>query len=100
MRKWKEDFILWRKEDLALMFEYCEMERKACSEKDRKEKESHIRETHTFKCTVCNLKHQNKEELYIHILTCEMYVCTLCSIVLSVVHELPFGTKAEGRDHY
>ena len=33
------------------------------SEKDRKEKEHHIRVTHTFECIVCALKHSNKEIL-------------------------------------
>ena len=32
---------------------------------------------HAFECNVCELKHKNKEELDIHLITCEMYVCSL-----------------------
>ena len=55
------------------------MEFMAGSEKDRKEKESHVKQTHTFECAVCDLKLKNKEEFDIHLLTCEMYVYSLCS---------------------
>ena len=59
--------------------EFCDLEFMSGSEKDRKEKELHIRQTHTFECAVCDLKHTNKEELETHIRTCEIYVCSLCS---------------------
>ena len=32
-----------------------------------------------FECKVCEYKNYNKEELDIHILNCEIYVCSLCS---------------------
>ena len=68
--------------------EYCEMEFMAGSQKERKEKESHIRETHTFKCTVCDLAHKNKEELDMHLITCELYVCSLCNYTHKRLSEL------------
>ena len=49
------------------------------SEKERKEKEIHIRQTNTFECAVCFLKHTDNEELDTHIRTCLIYVCSLCS---------------------
>ena len=59
--------------------DFCDLEFMSGSEKDRKEKELHIRQTHTFECAVCHLKNTNKEELETHIRTCEIYVCSLCS---------------------
>ena len=64
------------------------MEFMAGSQKERKEKESHIRETHTFKCTVCDLAHKNKEELDMHLITCELYVCSLCNYTHKRLSEL------------
>ena len=47
--------------------------------KDRKGKDSHFRETHTCECIVCDYKLKNKEELGIHLLTCEIYTCSMCT---------------------
>ena len=63
------------------------------SEKDRKEKETHIRNTHTFECNVCALNHENKEELDLHLRTCEMYVCSLCNYTHKRISELKSHCK-------
>ena len=42
------------------------------SEKDRQEKDQHIRENHTFGCEVYDFKHNNKEVLEMHLLTCTL----------------------------
>ena len=49
--------------------EFCDEEFKLGSEKDRKEKESHIRDNHTFVCNVCEIRLENKEDLNVHLLT-------------------------------
>jgi chromosome segregation ATPase len=59
--------------------EFCEKEFKSGCEKDRQEKDSHIRDNNTFECKVCVLRHDNKEELEIHLITCKQYACSLCS---------------------
>jgi hypothetical protein len=59
--------------------EFCDAEFKFGSEKDRKEKETHIRDNPTFVCNVCEIQLENKEDLDVHLLTCEMYICSLCS---------------------
>ena len=59
--------------------DHCDLEFKAGSEKDRKEKDAHIRETHTSECSICDFKLKNKEELGIHLQTCKMYMCSLCT---------------------
>ena len=66
-------------EKRRLRFDFCDKEFMQGSEKDRKEKATHIREMHTFECNVCELRHKIKEELEIYLLTFEMYVCSLCS---------------------
>ena len=43
------------------------------SEKDRKEKDAHVRATHTFEWNVCDLRLKNKEVLSVHLQTCEIY---------------------------
>ena len=58
--------------------DYCEYEFKAGCEKDRREKDIHVRNTHTFECNICDCRLNNKEELDIHHQTCEMYQCSLC----------------------
>ena len=65
------------------------------SEKDRREKESHIRNTHTFECAVCDLQHKSKEDFDIHLLTCEMYVCSLCSYRHKRLSELKSHCKTK-----
>ena len=55
----------------------------------------HIRGTHTFECTVCKLKHKSKEELDIHLLTCEIYVCSLCSYTHKRLSELKSHCKTK-----
>ena len=59
--------------------DYCEFEFKAGCEKDRRELDIHIRNTHTFECNICDLRLKNKEELELHHQTCEMYQCSLCT---------------------
>ena len=59
--------------------DYCELEFKAGCEKDRKEKDAHIRHTHTFECNICNFKFKNTGELETHLQTCEMYTCSMCT---------------------
>jgi hypothetical protein len=58
--------------------DFCDLEFKSGCEKDRKETAAHIRHTHTFECNIFDLKLNNKEELEIHLQTCEMYTCSLC----------------------
>ena len=41
--------------------DFCDKEFKLGCEKDRKEKQTHIREMHTFECNVCELGQNNKE---------------------------------------
>ena len=43
-----------RREDLGQTFiDFCDEEFNLGSEKDRKQKEIHIRDNHTFECNVC-----------------------------------------------
>ena len=92
MRKlnyWKQKFTFLRKE------KYCSKEFMLGSEKDRKDKETHIRETHTFECKVCDLRHKNKEELDMHLLTCEIYLCSLCNYKHKRLSELKSHCKTK-----
>ena len=75
--------------------DFCDMEFKAGCAKDRKEKETHIRDEHTFQCNVCELRNKNKEELNIHLLTCEIYVCSLCSYKHKRLSELKSHIKTK-----
>ena len=59
--------------------DYCDKEFNLGSDKDSKEKDIHIIETHTFECKVHEYKYTNKEELDIDLLTYEIYACSLCS---------------------
>ena len=69
-----------RREDLGQTFiDFCDEEFNLGSEKDRKEKDIHIRDNHTFKCNVCDMKLNNKEDLDVHLYTCEIYICSLCN---------------------
>ena len=63
--------IYLRKEDWDLTFVFfCNKEFKLGCENDWKE--NHIRVTHTFEYNVCELRNNNKKELYSHPLTCKM----------------------------
>ena len=89
LNQWIEKFTFLRKEDWDPIFvTFCDQEFMLGSEKDRKEKQIHIREMHTFECNVCKIKHKNKEELDIHLLTCEIYVCSLCSYTHNRLSEM------------
>ena len=52
--------------------DYSELEFKAGCEKARKEIDAHIRCAHTFECNICDFRLKDKEELEIHLQTCEM----------------------------
>ena len=71
------------------------MEFKSGSEKERKEKDICVRETHTFQCIVCDFKLNNKEELGVHLLTCELYTCSLCSYRHKRLSELKSHCKTK-----
>ena len=71
----------------------CELQFLTGSEKDRKEKDAHVRATHTFECNVCDLRLVNKEELEIYLQTCEIYSCSLCSYRHSRLSELKSHCK-------
>jgi uncharacterized coiled-coil protein SlyX len=75
--------------------DYCDFEFKLGSEKERKEKDIHIRNNHTFQCNVCEIKLGNKEELDIHFLTCEMYICSLCNYTHKRLSELKNHCKTK-----
>ena len=78
---------LWKKRIYVLeirrlgsdICDYCDIEFKAGCEKDKKEKDTHIRYTHTFKCNIIGFRFKKNEELEIHFLTCEIYTCSLCT---------------------
>ena len=91
----KRIYILERRRLGSDFCNYCDMEFKLGCEKDRKEKETHIRDTHTFECSVCDIKLKNKEELVIHLATCEMYVCSLCSYTHKRLSELKTHCKTK-----
>ena len=67
----------------------------AGSEKDRKGKDSHVRETHTFEYIVFNYKLKKEEELGIYLLSCEIYTCSMCTYRHKRISELKshFKTK-------
>ena len=67
----------------------------AGSEKDRKGKDLHVRETHAFECIVCDYKLKNKEELGIHLLTCEIYTCSMCTYRHKRLSELKSHCKTK-----
>ena len=67
----------------------------AGSEKDRKGKDLHVRETHTFECIVRDYKLKNKEELGIHLLTCEIYTCSMCTYRHKRLSELKSHCKTK-----
>ena len=60
----KRTYILERRRLGVDFCEYCDMEFMLGSEKDRKEKDAHIRANHTFECNVCDFRFQNKEAHY------------------------------------
>ena len=91
----KRIYILERRRLGYDFCDYCEIEFILGSEKDRKEKETHIRNNHTFECSVCDFKLQNKEELVIHLSTCEIYVCSLCSYRHKRISELKNHCKTK-----
>ena len=59
--------------------DFCDQEFNVGSEKDRKEKNIHIRDYHTFECNVCEMKLENKQDLDVDLHTCEMYICSICN---------------------
>ena len=71
----------------------------AGSEKDRKGKDLHVRETHAFECIVRDYKLKNKEELGIHLLTCEIYTCSMCTYRHKTLTELKSHCKTS-RDKF
>ena len=71
------------------------MEFNAGSEKDRHEKDAHVRASHSFECNICDLKLNNKEEFGIHLLTCEIYLCSLCSYRHNRISELKSHCKTK-----
>ena len=75
--------------------EHCDEEFNLGSEKDRKEKEIHIRDNHTFECNVCELRLENREDLKVHLLTCEMYICSLCNYRHKRMSELKSHCKTK-----
>ena len=75
--------------------DHCYLEFKAGSEKDRKEKDAHIRETHTSECSIYDFKLKNKEELGIHLQTCKMYMCSLCYYIHKRLNELKSQWKTK-----
>ena len=75
--------------------DYCDEEFKLGSEKDRKEKDIHIRDNHTFECNVCELRLKNREDLKLHLLTCEMYICFLCNYRHKRMSELKSHCKTK-----
>ena len=91
----KKIYILEKRRLGSDFCEFCDFEFKLGSEKDRKEKQIHIREIHTFECTVCEIKHKNKEELDVHLLTCEIYVCSLCSYTHNRLSEMKSHCKTK-----
>jgi hypothetical protein len=91
----KKIYILEKRRLGSDFCEFCDQEFMLGSEKDRKEKQIHIREMHTFECNVCKIKHKNKEELDIHLLTCEIYVCSLCSYTHNRLSEMKSHCKTK-----
>jgi hypothetical protein len=63
-------------EKTNLGVEFCENCDSECTTSG--EKQIHIRNNHTFECDICELKLKNKEDLEIHFLTCEIYICVAC----------------------
>ena len=75
--------------------EYCDIKFKMVCEKDKKDKNVHIRNTQTFECSVYDFKLQNNEELVIYLSTGEMYVCSLCSYIHERLSELKSHCKTK-----
>ena len=75
--------------------EHCDEEFNLGSEKDRKEKEIHIRDNHTFECNVCEMSLENKDVLRVHLLRCEMYTCSLCTYKHKRLSELKNHCKTK-----
>ena len=46
--------------------DYCDIEFKAGCEKDKKEKDTHIRYTHTYECNIIGFRFKKNEEVEIH----------------------------------
>ena len=91
----KQIYILERRRLGSDFCEYCDLEFKLGCEKDRKEKEAHIRKNHTFECSVCDIKLRNKDEFLIHLPTCEMNVSSLCSYRHKRLSELKSHCKTK-----
>ena len=53
----------------------------------------HIRDAHTFKCDICEISLGNKENLDMHLLTCEIYKCFTCDYVNKRLCELKSHCK-------
>ena len=91
----KRIYVLERRRLGSDFCDFCEMEYKMGCEKDRKEKDAHIRANHTFECSICAFKLQTKEEFVIHQSTCEMYVCSLCCYTHKRLSELKSHCKSK-----
>jgi hypothetical protein len=57
----KRIYILEKRRLGSEFCDYCKHEFKAGSEKERKEKETHIRDYHTFEYNVCDFRNKNKK---------------------------------------
>jgi uncharacterized coiled-coil protein SlyX len=56
----KRIYVLEKRRLGSDLCDFCDEEFKAGCEKDRKEKETHIRDTHTFECNVCKYRNKTK----------------------------------------
>ena len=75
---WKKEYIFQKKGDQDQTFVNIVRRNLIQVVKKTREKDCHIRETHTFECKVCDFNNRNKEELDTHLLTC------LCPVYLQI----------------
>jgi hypothetical protein len=60
---WKIEFTFLKEEDLGLIsVNIVTLNLSWGFEKDGEEKDAHIRKNHTFECSVCDIKLQNKDD--------------------------------------
>ena len=56
--------------------------------------------TNNFECGICNYKSQSKEDLEVHLFTCEIYKCDKCISKIKKHKEKQHGISANNNLHH
>ena len=83
-------YALEKKNIGNIFCDYCEEEFE-----ERRKLELHVINTHTYKCEVFKIQMGSKEDLDIHLTTCEVYECYKCEYMHKRLSELKTHCKTK-----